>query len=310
MGGLGAAGKEGKRENSLPKDAWKYLPSISEFGLNDKNNKKRLQYLFDSYLRPQQNESKTLEITKEWGRQFKEAATVIPKKLMQEETMFIMDVIVYYLYYDIVTDKTKYPKNVPIVDLPCEMIEFLIKRAQKIFEDQKALIQFEAPVKIFGDIHGQYTDLLHMFKEMQEKNKNEFQGDRIISMETRYLFMGDYVNRGKQSCEVICLLYALQCRFPRQVVILRGNHECQSITRIYGFFDEIKRRYKISLWQAFYNSFNHMPLVALIDEKIMCMHGGISMHMNSFEQVEAIPKPTDIPDEGLMADLLWNDPDD
>lgn len=165
-GGVGGAGKDGKRENALPKEAWKYLPSIQEFGLNDKNNKKRLQYLFDAYLRPQQNESKTLEITKEWGRQFKEAATVIPKKLMHEETMFIMDVVVYYLYYDIVTDKTKYPKNVPIVDLPCEMIEFLIKRVTRIFEEQKALLQFEAPVKIFGDIHGQYTDLLHMFKEM------------------------------------------------------------------------------------------------------------------------------------------------
>ena len=116
---------------------------------------------------------------------------------MNEETMFIMDVVIYYLYYDIVFDKTKYPKNVPIVELPSEMIEFLIKRVTRIFEEQKALIQFEAPVKIFGDIHGQYTDLLHMFKEMQEKNKNEFQGERIISMETRYLFMGDYVNRGK-----------------------------------------------------------------------------------------------------------------
>jgi serine/threonine-protein phosphatase PP1 catalytic subunit len=79
---------------------------------------------------------------------------------------------------------------------------------------------------------------------------------------------------------------------------------------MYGFFDEIKRRYKISLWQAFYNSFNHMPLVALIDEKIMCMHGGISKFMDSFDQVAALPKPADVPDEGLMADLLWNDPDD
>lgn len=124
-----------------------------------------------------------------------------------------------------------------------------------------------------------------MFKEMQEKNKSDPYPDKIISFETRYLFMGDYVNRGKQSCEVICLLYALQVRFPLQVSMLRGNHECQAITRIYGFFDEIKRRYKISLWQAFYNSFNHMPLVALIDEKIMCMHGGISKAMKDFNDI-------------------------
>ena len=73
---------------------------------------------------------------------------------MPDETMFIMDVIIYYLYYDIVFDRQKFPKSVPFVDLPYEMIEFLIKKTQKVFEDEKALIQFEAPVKIFGDIHG------------------------------------------------------------------------------------------------------------------------------------------------------------
>lgn len=206
-----------------------------------------------------------------------------------------MDIIIYYLYFDIVTDKAKYPKNVPFVDLPMEMIEFLIKKAQKTFEDEKALVEFEAPVKIFGDIHGQYSDFVHMLKEMSEKNKAD-QGDYIISRNIRYLFMGDYVNRGKQSCEVICLLFALKVRYPSQVIILRGNHESQAITRIYGFFDEIKRRYKISLWQQFYHCFNYMPLVAIIDEKIMCMHGGISKDMSSFEQVSQIPKPTDVPD--------------
>ena len=82
-----------------------------------------------------------------------------------------MDVVIYYLYYDIICDKSKFPRCVPFVDLPIEMIEFLIKKCQKIFEEEKALIQFEAPVKIFGDIHGQFVDLLHMFKEMSDKNK-------------------------------------------------------------------------------------------------------------------------------------------
>lgn len=93
------------------------------------------------------------------------------------------------------------------------MIEFLIKKAQKTFEDERALVTFEAPVKIFGDIHGQYSDLLHMFKEMADKNKQD-QNELILSKNTKYLFMGDYVNRGKQSCEVICLLFALKVRFP------------------------------------------------------------------------------------------------
>ena len=121
-------------EKTVPKEHFKYFHSIHEYSLGDKNNKKRLQYLFDSYLKPQQNDSKSLDIQKEWGKNFKEATAAIPKKLQQEETMFICDVIIYYLYYDIVHDKTKYPKNVPIVDLPCEMIEFLIKNAMKLFE--------------------------------------------------------------------------------------------------------------------------------------------------------------------------------
>ena len=110
--------------------------------------------------------------------------------------MFIMDIIIYYLYYDIVLDRSKFPKSVPFVDLPIEMIEFLIKKVQRCFEDERALVQFEAPVRIFGDIHGQYSDLLHMFKEMGQKNKQE-QCDQIISRNTKYLFLGDYVNRGK-----------------------------------------------------------------------------------------------------------------
>lgn len=93
------------------------------------------------------------------------------KKDIADETNFVMDVIIYYLYYDIVFDKAKYPKNVPFVDLPYELVEFLIKKVQKVFEEEKALVSFEAPVKIFGDIHGQYNDLLHMLKEMSDKNK-------------------------------------------------------------------------------------------------------------------------------------------
>jgi len=97
------------------------------------------------------------------------------KKDIEEEKTFIMDTIIYYLYHEIVTDKTKYPKAVPFVDLPLEIIEYLIKKATKCFEDEKALVTFEAPVKIFGDLHGQFTELLHMFKEMADKNKNEQQ---------------------------------------------------------------------------------------------------------------------------------------
>ena len=86
----------------------------------------------------------------------------------------------------------------------------------------------------------------------------------------------DYVDRGKQSLETICLLLAYKVKYPENFFILRGNHECASINRIYGFYDECKRRYNIKLWKTFTDCFNCLPIAAIIDEKIFCMHGGLS----------------------------------
>ena len=138
--GSTSSSKVTKKENSIPADHYRFFPSISEQGLGDKSSKKKLQSYFDRFLKPQQNEAKSLDIQKEWGKQFKDAVASIPKKDLQDETMFIMDTIIYYLYHDIITDRTKYPKSVPFVDLPIEVIEFLIKRSQKCFEDEKPLV--------------------------------------------------------------------------------------------------------------------------------------------------------------------------
>ena len=91
--------------------------------------------------------------------------------------------------------------------------------------------------------------------------------------------------------------------------MLRGNHECASINRIYGFYDECKRRYSIKLWKIFTDCFNCLPVVAVIDNKILCMHGGLSPELTSLEQINEVQRPTDIPDTGMLCDLLWSDPD-
>ena len=90
------------------------------------------------------------------------------------------------------------------------------------------LIQVKAPVKVCGDIHGQYYDMLRLF----EYGK--------MPPESNYLFLGDYVDRGRQGIETISLLFALKIKYPGQIAILRGNHESASITKIYGFFEECK----------------------------------------------------------------------
>lgn len=183
------------------------------------------------------------------------------------------------------------------VNLSEDEIRQLCMTAKEIFMSQPNLLELEAPIKICGDIHGQFSDLLRLF---------EYGG---FPPEANYLFLGDYVDRGKQSLETICLLLAYKIKYPENFFLLRGNHECASINRIYGFYDECKRRYNVRLWKTFTDCFNCLPVAALIDEKILCMHGGLSPELKQLDQIKRIPRPTDVPDAGLLCDLLWADPD-
>ncbi|EFC37648.1 predicted protein [Naegleria gruberi] len=184
------------------------------------------------------------------------------------------------------------------VSLTENEIKQLILKSREIFISQPALLELEAPIKICGDVHGQYYDLLRLF---------EYGG---FPPEANYLFLGDYVDRGKQSLETICLLLAYKIKYPENFFLLRGNHECASINRIYGFYDECKRRYSIRLWKSFTDCFNCMPVAAIIDEKIFCMHGGLSPELHNMEQIRKVMRPTDVPDSGLLCDLLWSDPEE
>ena len=160
------------------------------------------------------------------------------------------------------------------------------------------LLELEAPIKICGDVHGQYYDLLRLF---------EYGG---YPPESNYLFLGDYVDRGKQSLETICLLLAYKIKFPENFFLTRGNHECASINRIYGFYDECKKRYSIKLWKIFTDCFNCLPVAALLDDKILCMHGGLSTELEKVEQIKLLVRPSDVPEQGLLCDLLWSDPEE
>jgi serine/threonine-protein phosphatase PP1 catalytic subunit len=176
-------------------------------------------------------------------------------------------------------------------------IRGICTKARETFLSQPVLLELEAPIKICGDIHGQYYDLLRLF---------EYGG---YPPHSNYLFLGDYVDRGKQSIECITLLLAYKIKYPENFFLLRGNHECASITRIYGFYDECKRRYNIKLWKVFTDCFNCLPIAAIVDDKILCFHGGLSPDLNDFQQIKAIARPCDVPDRGLLTDLLWADPD-
>lgn len=170
--------------------------------------------------------------------------------------------------------------------------------AREVFLSQPTLIELSPPVKIVGDTHGQYQDLLRLF---------EMCG---FPPQSNYLFLGDYVDRGKQSLETILLLLCYKIKYPENFFLLRGNHECANVTRVYGFYDECKRRVNIKIWKTFIDVFNTLPIAAVVASKIFCVHGGLSPSLSNMDDIRRIERPTDVPDYGLLNDLLWSDPSD
>lgn len=174
----------------------------------------------------------------------------------------------------------------------------ICSQVREIFLSQPSLLELSPPVKIVGDVHGQYADLLRLFTKCG------------FPPAANYLFLGDYVDRGKQSLETILLLLCYKIKYPENFFLLRGNHECANVTRVYGFYDECKRRCNIKTWKIFIDTFNTLPLAAIVAGKIFCVHGGLSPVLNSMDEIRHVSRPTDVPDFGLINDLLWSDPTD
>ena len=170
--------------------------------------------------------------------------------------------------------------------------------SRQLFLSQPTLIELNPPVKIVGDVHGQYSDLIRLF-DMSGFPPN-----------SNYLFLGDYVDRGKQSLETILLLLCYKIKYPENFFILRGNHECANVTRVYGFYDECKRRCNVKIWKVFVDVFNTLPIAAVVASKIFCVHGGLSPNLTTMDDIRNIQRPLDVPDFGLLNDLLWSDPSD
>ncbi|PAV69232.1 hypothetical protein WR25_01572 [Diploscapter pachys] len=159
----------------------------------------------------------------------------------------------------------------------------LIELCRQVLGSQGMFIEVRPPIKICGDIHGQYADLLRIFDRG---------GFPPLS---NYLFLGDYVDRGQQSLEVITLFIA---------------YKTMQINRVYGFYEEVVRRYNSPrLYEQFQEMFGHMPITALVGGRILCMHGGLSPDLKNFDQLRNLGKYINPPNPNIITDLLWADPD-
>jgi serine/threonine-protein phosphatase 4 catalytic subunit len=181
-----------------------------------------------------------------------------------------------------------------------EEAHYLLEVGQKVLISEPNVLELKSPMTVCGDIHGQLYDLLELFAV----------GGR--PPEQNFLFLGDYVDRGFYSTETFFLLLALKVRYPTKMYLIRGNHESEQVTQDYGFKEEINRKYSNddSVYGMCVQCFNALPLAAVIDNEIFCVHGGLSKELETIQQIKDIDRNMEPPDDGLFSDLLWSDPDE
>jgi len=173
----------------------------------------------------------------------------------------------------------------------------LCKESIRVLQEDTTLLRIEAPVIIIGDVHGQFYDLMEFMKTGGDPKDHN------------YLFLGDYVDRGRNSIETITYLLVNKILYPKKFWLIRGNHETPEISRNYGFYTECALNYTPELWNKFNEVFDYLPLAAVISDRIFAVHGGLSPDLKRIDKIASLNRPIKVPETGFIADILWSDPE-
>ncbi|PNY28450.1 Serine/threonine-protein phosphatase [Tolypocladium capitatum] len=257
--------------------------------------------------------------------------------------------------------------------LPERAMKELCEKVKEILMEESNIQPVCTPVTVCGDIHGQFYDLLELFRvsggmpgennaqapktattvitsedieppseitnpKLRKKLRSPMRSDKASgadaqegadtstasagsgpiattsssqSAETRFIFLGDFVDRGYFSLETFTLLMCLKAKYPDRIVLVRGNHESRQITQVYGFYEECQQKYgNASVWKACCQVFDFLVLAAIVDGELLCVHGGLSPEIRTIDQIRVVARAQEIPHEGAFCDLVWSDPED